>query len=63
MENAVKIARVYTQRDGVIAFSGGFQGRTFMGMALTGRVMPYRAGFGAMPGNVIISLIRMMCMA
>ena len=51
-ENAVKIARAATQRSAVVAFSGGFHGRTFMGMALTGKVVPYKKGFGAMPGDV-----------
>ncbi len=51
-ENAIKIARVATGRSAVIAFSGGFHGRTFMGMALTGKVVPYKKGFGAMPGDV-----------
>lgn len=51
-ENAVKIARAATGRSAVIAFSGGFHGRTFMGMALTGKVVPYKVGFGAMPGDV-----------
>lgn len=37
VENAVKIARAHTGRPGVIAFSGGFHGRTYMTMALTGR--------------------------
>lgn len=51
VENAVKLARAYTRRDAIIAFGGGFHGRTFMGMALTGKVAPYKAGFGAMmPG-------------
>jgi len=50
-ENAVKIARIATGRDAVIAFGGGFHGRTFMGMALTGKVEPYKKGFGSMmPG-------------
>ncbi|WP_313137084.1 4-aminobutyrate--2-oxoglutarate transaminase [Paracoccus jeotgali] len=52
VENAVKIARHYTQRDAVIAFAGGFHGRTFMGMALTGKVQPYKAGFGPMMNDV-----------
>jgi len=51
-ENAVKIARAATNRSAVIAFTGGFHGRTFMGMALTGKVVPYKKGFGAMPGDV-----------
>ncbi len=52
VENAVKIARHATGRQAVIAFTGAFHGRTFMGMALTGKVQPYKAGFGAMPGDV-----------
>ena len=52
VENAVKIARAATGRSAVIAFSGGFHGRTFMGMSLTGKVFPYKAGFGAMSGDV-----------
>ncbi|MEQ8656390.1 MAG: 4-aminobutyrate--2-oxoglutarate transaminase [Hyphomicrobiales bacterium] len=52
VENAVKIARAATGRDAVIAFSGGFHGRTFMAMSMTGKVFPYKAGFGAMPGDV-----------
>ncbi len=52
VENAVKIARASTGRQAVIAFTGGFHGRTFMGMALTGKVVPYKVGFGAMPGDV-----------
>lgn len=52
VENAIKIARAATGRSGVIAFSGGFHGRTFMGMALTGKVVPYKKGFGSMPGDV-----------
>jgi 4-aminobutyrate aminotransferase len=52
VENAVKIARAATGRSAIIAFSGGFHGRTFMGMALTGKVVPYKVGFGPMPGDV-----------
>lgn len=52
LENAVKIARASTGRNAVVAFSGGFHGRTFMGMAMTGKVFPYKAGFGVMPGDV-----------
>ena len=52
VENAVKIARAATNRSAVIAFSGAFHGRTFMGMALTGKVVPYKVGFGAMMGDV-----------
>ncbi|MGB3646750.1 MAG: 4-aminobutyrate--2-oxoglutarate transaminase [Mesorhizobium sp.] len=52
VENAIKIARAATGRQAVISFAGGFHGRTFMGMALTGKVVPYKVGFGAMPGDV-----------
>ncbi|CAG2142058.1 4-aminobutyrate--2-oxoglutarate transaminase [Cupriavidus plantarum] len=52
VENAIKIARAATGRPGVIAFSGGFHGRTMMGMALTGKVAPYKVGFGPFPGEV-----------
>jgi 4-aminobutyrate aminotransferase len=52
VENAVKIARAATGRPAVIAFSGAFHGRTFMGMSLTGKVVPYKAGFGSMMGDV-----------
>ena len=52
VENAVKIARLATARPGVIAFSGGFHGRTMMAMALTGKVAPYKTGFGPFPGDV-----------
>jgi len=46
VENAIKIARVATGRTGVIAFSGGFHGRTNLCMGLTGKVVPYKKGFG-----------------
>jgi 4-aminobutyrate aminotransferase/4-aminobutyrate aminotransferase/(S)-3-amino-2-methylpropionate transaminase len=52
VENAVKIARYFTKRSAVIAFSGGFHGRTHMTMALTGKVMPYKRGFGPFPAEV-----------
>ena len=52
VENAIKVARVATGRSGVIAFSGGFHGRTMMGMALTGKVAPYKVGFGPFPPEV-----------
>ncbi|WP_027133955.1 4-aminobutyrate--2-oxoglutarate transaminase [Geminicoccus roseus] len=51
-ENAVKIARAATGRPGVIAFSGAFHGRTLLTLALTGKVSPYKTGFGPMPGEV-----------
>ena len=46
LENAVKLARAATGRCGVICFSGAFHGRTFLTMAMTGKVVPYKAGFG-----------------
>ena len=46
IENAIKVARKYTGHSGVIAFNGGFHGRTLLTMSLTGRVVPYKAGFG-----------------
>ncbi|WP_310630893.1 MULTISPECIES: 4-aminobutyrate--2-oxoglutarate transaminase [unclassified Paraburkholderia] len=52
VENAVKIARASTGRPGVIAFAGGFHGRTMMGMALTGKVAPYKLAFGPFPADV-----------
>ncbi len=48
VENAIKIARYHTRRSGVIAFGGGFHGRTIACSSLTGKVQPYKAGFGAM---------------
>jgi 4-aminobutyrate aminotransferase/4-aminobutyrate aminotransferase/(S)-3-amino-2-methylpropionate transaminase len=52
VENAIKVARYYTKRSGVVAFSGAFHGRTHMAMALTGKVAPYKKGFGPMPAEV-----------
>jgi 4-aminobutyrate aminotransferase len=52
VENAIKIARYYTKRSAVIAFSGAFHGRTLMTMALTGKVMPYKRGFGPFPAEI-----------
>jgi 4-aminobutyrate aminotransferase / (S)-3-amino-2-methylpropionate transaminase / 5-aminovalerate transaminase len=48
IENALKVARYHTKRSGVIAFSGSFHGRTLAAMTLTGKVQPYKAGFGPM---------------
>ncbi|SQC58335.1 Gamma-aminobutyrate:alpha-ketoglutarate aminotransferase [Klebsiella pneumoniae] len=50
VENAVKIARAYTGRPGLITFGGGFHGRTFMTMALTGKVAPLQNRLRAIPG-------------
>jgi 4-aminobutyrate aminotransferase len=52
VENAIKIARASTGRPGIIAFSGGFHGRTMMGCALTGKVSPYKIGFGPFPAEI-----------
>jgi 4-aminobutyrate aminotransferase len=52
VENAVKIARAYTGRSAVIAFGGAFHGRTLLTLALTGKVAPYKLGFGPFPGEV-----------
>lgn len=52
LENAVKIARVATGRRGVISFVGGFHGRSLLALALTGKVLPYKQGFGPLPGDV-----------
>jgi 4-aminobutyrate aminotransferase len=46
VENAVKIARSYTKRTGIIAFGGAFHGRSMFAVGLTGKVQPYKAGFG-----------------
>lgn len=52
VENAVKVARVHTGRPGIISFTAGFHGRTMMGMALTGKVVPYKKGFGPFPADI-----------
>ncbi|MBT3557262.1 MAG: 4-aminobutyrate--2-oxoglutarate transaminase [Rhodospirillales bacterium] len=52
VENAIKIARASTGRSAVVSFSGAFHGRTYMGMSLTGKVVPYKVGFGSMFSDV-----------
>jgi 4-aminobutyrate aminotransferase/4-aminobutyrate aminotransferase/(S)-3-amino-2-methylpropionate transaminase len=52
VENAVKVARAYTGRSGIIAFNGAFHGRTMFSLALTGKVDPYKKGFGPFPAEV-----------
>lgn len=52
VENAIKIARAHTGRSGVIAFTGGYHGRTMMTLGLTGKVVPYKTGFGPFPGEI-----------
>jgi len=56
VENAIKIARAYTKRPGVIAFTGGYHGRTNLTLGLTGKVVPYKVGFGPFPGEVFHAL-------
>lgn len=52
VENAVKIARAATGRSAIIAFTGGFHGRTMLTMAMTGKALPYKHKFGPMPAEV-----------
>ncbi|HXE48428.1 MAG TPA: 4-aminobutyrate--2-oxoglutarate transaminase [Ramlibacter sp.] len=52
IENAIKIARAATGRPGVIAFGGGYHGRTLLTLGLTGKVAPYKTGFGPFPADV-----------
>ncbi|APC16587.1 4-aminobutyrate--2-oxoglutarate transaminase [Pseudomonas frederiksbergensis] len=56
VENAIKIARAATGRAGVIAFTGAYHGRTMMTLGLTGKVVPYSAGMGLMPGGIFRAL-------
>ena len=52
VENAVKIARAHSGRRGVIAFNGGFHGRTMLAMGLTGKITPYKNLFGPFPAEL-----------
>ena len=52
VENAVKIARSHTGRSAVVCFEDAFHGRTSMGMALTSKTHPYKAGFGPFPSDI-----------
>ena len=56
VENAIKLARSHTRRSGVIAFSGGFHGRTMFTLSLTGKVSPYKVGFGPFMPEVFHAL-------
>ncbi|WP_280150950.1 4-aminobutyrate--2-oxoglutarate transaminase [Piscinibacter sp. XHJ-5] len=56
VENAVKIARAFSGRPGIVAFTGGYHGRTLMTLGLTGKVAPYKTGFGPFPGEVFHAL-------
>jgi 4-aminobutyrate aminotransferase/(S)-3-amino-2-methylpropionate transaminase len=52
IENSIKIARAHTGRRGVIAFNGGFHGRTMLAMGLTGKITPYKNLFGPFPAEL-----------
>jgi 4-aminobutyrate aminotransferase/(S)-3-amino-2-methylpropionate transaminase len=52
VENAIKISRAHTGRSGVICFGGGYHGRTLLTLAMTGKVAPYKTGFGPFPAEV-----------
>jgi len=52
VENAIKIARAHTRRSAIIAFSSSFHGRTLLTLGLTGKVAPYKAGFGPFPAEI-----------
>ncbi|OUS39254.1 4-aminobutyrate--2-oxoglutarate transaminase, partial ['Osedax' symbiont bacterium Rs2_46_30_T18] len=52
VENCVKIARAHTGRRAVVAFNGGFHGRTNLTMALTGKITPYKHLFGPFPADI-----------
>ena len=52
VENAIKIARAATKRSGVICFAGGYHGRTLLTLAMTGKVAPYKTGFGPFPAEI-----------
>ena len=52
LENAIKIARAHTGRSGIICFGGGYHGRTLLTLAMTGKVAPYKTGFGPFPAEI-----------
>ena len=52
VENAIKIARAHTGRSGIIAFAGGYHGRTLLTLGMTGKVAPYKLGFGPFPNEI-----------
>jgi 4-aminobutyrate aminotransferase / (S)-3-amino-2-methylpropionate transaminase / 5-aminovalerate transaminase len=52
VENAIKIARSHTKRSAVIAFTSGYHGRTLLTLGLTGKVAPYKLGFGPFPNEI-----------
>lgn len=52
VENAVKVARAFSNRAAVVSFSGAFHGRTLLAMSLTGKTAPYKKGFGPFPADI-----------
>ena len=52
VENAVKVARAYTGRQGIVSFTHAFHGRTHMALSLTGKANPYKAGFAPRAAEV-----------
>jgi 4-aminobutyrate aminotransferase/(S)-3-amino-2-methylpropionate transaminase len=52
VENAIKIARAHTKRSGIIAFTSGYHGRTLLTLGMTGKVAPYKLGFGPFPNEI-----------
>lgn len=52
VENAIKIARYFTRRPAIITFTNGYHGRSYMGMALSARMVPFKVGFGPFPGEI-----------
>jgi 4-aminobutyrate aminotransferase/(S)-3-amino-2-methylpropionate transaminase len=52
VENAVKIARAHTRRPAILCFEDAFHGRTLLGMALTSKTHPYKAGFEPFPSEI-----------
>lgn len=52
VENAIKIARAATGRPGVIAFTGGYHGRTLLTLGMTGKISPYKKDVGPFPADI-----------
>ncbi|MFT5225473.1 MAG: 4-aminobutyrate aminotransferase/(S)-3-amino-2-methylpropionate transaminase [Polaribacter sp.] len=52
VENAIKIARYYTRKPGIITFTNGYHGRSYMGMGLSARMTPFKEGFRPFPTEI-----------
>ena len=52
VENAIKIARIATKKQAVVAFDHAYHGRTNLTMSLTAKSMPYKSGFGPFAGEI-----------